>query len=218
MKFVFLAKPQSPFEYYEYRCYKQKKPSVACSLWVLQQRLSECYFPHLCFPNIKKYKSPQQWASVVQLLSRVWLFVTPWTAACQVSLSFTTPWSLLRLMSIETVMLSHPVIPLSSCPQSFSMSRSFPMSQLFPSGGQSTGASASASVLPMNIQGLVPLGLITYLLAAQGTLKSLLQHHSSKESIQCSTFFIVQLSHPYMTTGKTIALTIQTFVGKVILL
>jgi len=110
MKFVFLAKPQSPFEYHAYRCYKQKKPSVACSLWVLQQRLSECYFPDLCFPNTKKYISPQKRASVVLLLSHVWLFVTPWTAACQASLSFTISWSLLRLMSIETVMLSHPLL------------------------------------------------------------------------------------------------------------
>ena len=90
------------------------------------------------------------------------------------------------------------------------------MSQFFASGGQSIGASASASVLPMNS------GLISYrmdwldLLAAQGTLKSLLQHHSSKASILLhSAFFIVQLSHPYMTTGKTIALTRWTFVGKV---
>ena len=90
------------------------------------------------------------------------------------------------------------------------------MSQLFESGGQSTGVSASASVLPMNS------GLISFrmnwltLLAVQGTLKSLLQHHSSKAStLQSSAFFIVQLSHPYMTTGKTIALTRWAFVGKV---
>ena len=91
------------------------------------------------------------------------------------------------------------------------------MSQLFSSGGQSIGVSASASVLPMNT------GLISFrmdwldLLAVQGTLKSLLQHHSSKASIfWCSAFFTVQLSHPYMTTGETIALTRWTFVGKVI--
>ena len=85
------------------------------------------------------------------------------------------------------------------------------MSQLFASGGQSTGVSASTSVLPMNTQD----GWLD-LLAVQGTLKSLLQHHSSIASVlQLSAFFIVQLSHPYMTTGKTIALTRLTFVGKV---
>ena len=91
------------------------------------------------------------------------------------------------------------------------------MSQLFTWGGQSIGVSASASVLPMNTQDWSPLrwtGLD--LLAVQGTLKSLLQHHISKASIlQCSAFLIVQLSHPYMTTGKTIALTRWTFVNKV---
>ena len=88
------------------------------------------------------------------------------------------------------------------------------MSQLFTSGGQSTGVSVSVSILPMNIQNWFPLGW--NLLVVHGTLKSLLQYHSSKESILlCSPFFIVQISHPYMTTAKTIALTRQTFVGKV---
>ena len=95
------------------------------------------------------------------------------------------------------------------------------MSQLFASGGQNIGASASASasasVLPMNeYSGLISFRIDWFDLAAQGTLKSILQHHSSKASIlQHSAFFIVQLSHPYMTTGKTIALTRWTFVGKV---
>ena len=90
------------------------------------------------------------------------------------------------------------------------------MSQFFASGGQSIGASASASVLPMN-PGLIPFRMDWLdLLAVQGTLKSLLQHHSSKASIPwCSAFLIVQLSHPYMTTGKTIVLTRWAFVGKV---
>ena len=112
--------------------------------------------------------------------------------------------------------ISSSVVSFSSCPQSFPASGSFQMSQLFTLGGQSTGVSASTSVLPMNP------GLISFrtdwldLLAVQGTLKSLLQHHSSKASIpRCSAFFTVQLSHPYMTTGKTIALTRWTFVGKV---
>ena len=112
---------------------------------------------------------------------------------------------------------SSSVVPFSSCPQSFPASRSFPMSQLFTSGGQSTGVSASTSVLPMNTQDWSPLGWDWLdLLAVQGTLKSLLQHHSSKASIlRCSAFSIIQLSHPYMTIGKSIALTRQTFVGKV---
>ena len=101
--------------------------------------------------------------SSVKLLSHVQLFVTPWTAAHQASLSFTISWSLHKLMSIELVMhpnISSSVVPFSSCLLSFPASGSFPMSCLFVSGGQSIGASASASVLPMNIQGWVPLGLI----------------------------------------------------------
>ena len=89
------------------------------------------------------------------------------------------------------------------------------MSQFFASGGQSIGVSASASVLPMKIQDLISFRMDwSDLLAVQGTLKSLPQHHSSKASILwCSAFFIGQLSHPYMTTGKIIALTRQTFVA-----
>ena len=91
------------------------------------------------------------------------------------------------------------------------------MSQFFASGGQSIGVSASASVLPMNIPGLISFRIDRFdLHSVQGTLKSLLQHHSSKASILwCSAFFTVQLSNPYMTTGKTIALTRWTFLGKV---
>ena len=98
----------------------------------------------------------------VQSLSHVQLFATPWTAACQASLSSTNSWSLLKLMSIESVMPSNHLIsgiPFSSCLQSFPASGSFPMSQFFESGGQSIGASASPSVLPMNIQDWFPLGL-----------------------------------------------------------
>ena len=105
--------------------------------------------------------------------------------------------------------ISSSVVPFSSCPQSLPASESFPMSQLFEWGGQSTGVSALASLLPKNTQGWSPsewTGLD--LLGVQGTHKSLSQHHSSKVSILwCSAFFTVQLSHPYMTTGKTIALT-----------
>ena len=109
--------------------------------------------------------------------------------------------------------------PLSSHFQPFPATRFFQMSQFFSLGGQSIGVSASATVLPRNIQDWFPLvGLVgtPCSLRSQRTLKSLLQHHNSKASILwCSVFFVVQLSHPYMTTGKTIALTRQTFVGKV---
>ena len=99
---------------------------------------------------------------VLHLPSHVWLFVTPWTAAFLVSLFITDSRSLHKLMSIESMILNHLILclPFSSCPQSFPASGSFPMSQLFTSGSWSTGASASASVLPMNIQNWFPLGLI----------------------------------------------------------
>ena len=114
--------------------------------------------------------------------------------------------------------ISSSVALFSSCSQSFPASRSFPMSHLFASGSQSTVASASASVLPMNIQDWFPLGLTVMIsLLTKGTLKSLLQHHPSKAWIlRHSAFFMVKLSHLYMTTGKTIALTTRTVVGKVI--
>ena len=107
------------------------------------------------------------------------------------------------------------VVPFSSCHQSFPASGSFQMSQLFASGGQSIGLSASAVVLPMNIQYWFPLRWTGWIsLLSKGLSKSFLQHHSSKASILWhSAFFLVQLSHPYMTTGRT--LTRQTFVGKV---
>ena len=113
--------------------------------------------------------------------------------------------------------ISSSVVPFFSCPQSLPASESFPMSQLFSWGGQSIGVSALASFLPKKSQGWSPLQWICLdLLAVQGTLKSLLQHHSSKASILwCSAFFTVHLSHPYVTTGKIIALTRRTFVGKV---
>ena len=113
--------------------------------------------------------------------------------------------------------ISSSVVPFSSRLQSFPASGSFQMSQLFTSGNQSIGVSASTSVLPMNTQRLISFRMDWLdLLAVQGTLKSLLQHHSSKASTLLHlAFFRVQLSHPYMTTGKTIALTRWNFVGKV---
>ena len=114
--------------------------------------------------------------------------------------------------------MSSSVVPFSSCFQSLPPSWSFPVSQFFPSGGQSIGVSTSVSVSPSNeYSGLTSFRIDwLYLLAVQGTLKSLLQHHNSKGSILwCLALFIIQLSHPYMTTGKTIALTRWTFVDKV---
>ena len=119
----------------------------------------------------------------------------------------------------DAIQPSHPLLsPFPPAPNpSQHQGLSFPMSQLFESGGQSIRVSASASVLPMNNPGLISFMMAWLdLLAVQGALKSLLQHHSSKVSIlQHSAFFTVQLSHPYMTTEKTIALSRRTFVGKV---
>ena len=144
---------------------------------------------------------------------------TPWTAVRQASLSITSSQSLLKLRSIESVMPSNHlifVVPFSSHLQSCPASGSFPMSEFFASGGQSIGVSASASVLPMNIQDWFSLGWTGWIFLLSKGLKSLLQHHSPKASIlQCSAYFMIQVSHPYMATGKTIALARWTFFGKV---
>ena len=109
--------------------------------------------------------------------------------------------------------ISSSVVPFSSCPQSFPASGSFQMSWLFASGSQSIGVSASTSVLPVNIQDWFSLDLTGWI---SGLLRIFSQHHSSKASIlQHSAFFIVQLSHSYITTGKIIALKRHTFVDKV---
>ena len=125
-----------------------------------------------CFIRIQREEQGQhftpfrssQVCAVLQLQSRVQIFVTPWTAACQAFLLFTISQSLLKLMSMDSVMTSNHLILCSllssTCPQSFPALASFPVSRLFPWGGQSIGASASASVLPMNIQGWFPLGLM----------------------------------------------------------
>ena len=110
---------------------------------------------------------------------------------------------------------SSSVTHFSSCPQCFPASGSFPMIQLFALGSQSIGASASVSVLPKIIQGWFPLGLIGLISCSPRDSWEFLQHHNSKASILWgSAFFMVQLSHPHMTTGKTIALTIWTFLAK----
>ena len=176
-----------------------------------------CIAKGACPPH---YLCPNPLLSSVQSLSHVWLFATPWTAAHHAFLSITNSQSLLKLISIELVMPSNHLI--LCCPLLL-------LPSILPSIGVFSNESAlhircpkyrsfSFSISPSNEHP----GLISFridwldLLAVQGTLKSLLQHHSSKASILWrSAVFIVQLSHPYMTTGKTIALTSWTFVGKV---
>ena len=159
-------------------------------------------------------------SSSVQSLSHVRLFATPRTAARQPSLSITNSQSSLRLMSIESVMpsshliLCRPLLLLPPIPPSIRVfSNQSTLQMRWPKYW-----SFSFSIIPSKeIPGLISFRMDWLdLLAVQGTLNSLLQHHSSKASIlQCSAFFTVQLSHPYMTTRKTIALTRWTFVGKV---
>ena len=158
--------------------------------------------------------------SSVQSLSRVQLFATPWITARQASLSITTSQSSLRLTSIESVMpsshfiLCHPLLLLPPIPPSIRVfSNESTLLVRWPKYW-----SFSFSIIPSEgIPELISFRMDWLdLLAVQGTLKSLLQHHSSNASIfWCSAFFTVQLSHPYMTTGKTIALTRWTFFGKV---
>ena len=156
--------------------------------------------------------------SSVQLLSHVQLFATPCTAACQASLSITNSWSLLKLMSIELVMPSNHLILCCA----LLLPSIFPRIRVFSNESVlrirwSTYWSFSFSINPSNeYSGLISSGMDWLdLIAVQGTLKSVLQHHSSKASILwCSAFFIVQLSHPYMTTGKTIALIKTTLLAK----
>ena len=162
---------------------------------------------------------------VIQLLRHVRLFVTLWTAARQASCPSPSPGACSNSCPLSQwchPTISSSVVPFSSCLQSFPASESFLMSQRFASGGQSIGASVPSSVLLMNIQDWFPLGWTSWISLQSKdspweskTLKSL-QHHNSKASVlQCSGFFMVQLSHPHMTTGKTTALTRWTFVSKV---
>ena len=169
------------------------------NLWATREALR---FPHICL-----YILTLSWVravqfSSVQLLTHTWLFAIPWTAARQASLSITVSGVYQNTCPSSQwchQAISSSVVPFSSCPQFLPESGSFPISQLFTWGGQSIGLSASASVLPMNTQGWCPLGWTGWILAVQGTLKSLLQHCSSKASIPHWAFFIVQLAHPYMT-------------------
>ena len=163
---------------------------------------------------------PNPFVVVVQLLSCVSLFVTPWTAAPQASLSFTISQNLFKLMSIMSVMQPNYFIlccPLLLLPSIFPSIRVFSNESAFAIRWPKY-CSFSFSISPHNeYSGLISFRIDWFdLLAVQGTLKSLLQHHNLRASIlRCSDFFIVQLSHLYMTTGKTIALTLWTFIGRV---
>ena len=158
--------------------------------------------------------------SSVQSISGAWLFATPWTVAHQASLSSANYQSLLKLMSIESVMPSNHLIlgcPFLLPPSIFSSIRVFSNKYVLDIRWPKYW-SFSFSISPSNeYSGLISFRVDRfYLFAVKWTLKSFLQHHSSKASVlQCSAFFRVQLSHPYMTAGKTIALTRWTFVGKV---
>ena len=167
--------------------------------------------------NSEQFSSLCGCIAVVQSLSCVWLFLTPWTAACQTSLPFTISQSLLRLMSVESVMPSNHLI--LSCPL------------LLPSVFPSIRVFSNESALPVRwpeywifsispsteYSGLISIRIDWFdILAFQETPKSILQHNSKSSVCQSSAFFMVQLSHPYMTTGKAIALSRRTFVGRVV--
>ena len=163
---------------------------------------------------------------VVQSLSCVWLFVIPWTAACKASLSFTVFWNLLRFLSVELVMPSNHLIffcPLLLLPSVLPSLRVFSSIRVFSNESAlcirwPNYWSFTFSISPFNeYSGLISFRIDLFdLPVVQGTLNSLLQHHNLKVSIlQRSAFFMVQVSHPCMTTGKAIVLTIWTFVSKV---
>ena len=161
--------------------------------------------------------------SSVQSLSCVWLFATLWAAARQASLSISKSWSLLKLIPIETVMPSNHLIlccPLLSWLLSFPASGSFPVNQIFTSGGQSIGVSASTSVLPMNFQDLFPLGWTGWISMLSKGLSRVFSNTtpSSKASILwCTAFFMVELSQLYMITNHCTGTKLKTEKGEVCL-
>ena len=194
----------------------KKQQSEPCMEQLIGSRLRKEYDRVVCCHPVSLYTE----FSSVQSLSHVKLFASPWNAAHQASLFITNSWSWLKLMSIELVM---PSSHLSLCHPLFLSPSIFPSIRIFSNESDlhirwtkywSFSFSISAS---SEYSGPISFRIDWFdLLAVQGTLKSLLQHHSSKASILlCSVFFIVQLSHPYMTIGKTIAFTRRTFVGKV---
>ena len=157
----------------------------------------------------------------VQSLSRVWVFATPWTVARQAPRPSPTPRVYPNSCPLSRwwhPTISSSVVPFSSCLQSFPTSESFQMTQLFTSGGQNIGVSASASVLPMNIQDWFPLSLTGWISMQSKGLSRVFSNSAVQKHwfFSAQAFFIVRLSHPYVTTEKTIALTRWTFVGKVI--
>ena len=177
--------------------------------WAKNCRLSSQYTPLSTFVKF----------SLVQLLNRVWLFASPWTTACQASLSITNSRSLPKLMSIESVMQSNHLIlccPLLLLPSIFPKIRVFSNESALCIRWPSIGVSASTSVLPMNTQDWAPLGWTGWIsLQSKG-----LSRVFSNTTVQKHRFFSTKLSlwsnsHPYMTTGKTIALTRWTFVDKI---
>ena len=184
--------------------------------------ICHCYFINSSHPHLPLVYTSLLSAgfSSVQSLSRVWLFATPWTTAHQASQSITNSQSSPKPISIESVMSSNHLIlchPLLLLPSIFPSIRVFSNESAFRIRWTQYWSFSFNISTANEHPGLTSFRMDRLdLLAVQGTLKSLLQHHSSKASIlQCSVFFIVQLSHPYMTTGKTIALTRWTFVGKV---
>ena len=189
-----------------------------CQISLCQVASYICPFSYSLPPQ----QAPESSSGMVShsVLSHVQLFATPWTAPRQASLSFTNSQSLLKLMSIESVMPSNHLHPLlSPSPPIFNLSQHQGLFQ-WVSSSHEVAKVLEFQLQHQSFQCIFRTDFLRIdwfdLLAVQGTLKSLLQHHSSKASIlQCSAFFIVQLSHAYMTTGKIIALTRQTFVGKV---
>ena len=172
----------------------------------------------MCWNKITKI--PVEWIVVVIVLSPscVRLFVTPWTAAHQASLSFTISQSLLKLMPIESVMLSNHLIlccPLFLLPSISSNIRVFSNESALRIRWSKYWRFRFSICPSSEYWGLISFRMDWFdLLAIQEALKSLLKHHNLKASILQRLAFMVQLSHPHMTTGKTIALTIQIFVGK----
>ena len=203
------------------RCRMQKTLCLSCPMFFKYLNLStELSGPPLPsdFLSVALLMDFTSFSSVQLSRSVVSNSATPWTAAPQASLSITNSWSLLKLMSVESVMPSNQLIfchPLLLPPSIFPSIRIFSNESVLRIRWLKYWR---FSMRPSNEYS----GLISFrmdwldLLTVQGTLKSLFQHHSSKASIlQCSAFFMVQLSHPYTTTGKTIALTRRTFVGRV---
>ena len=188
---------------------------IAIEAYLKKQERNQISNLTLHLKQLVKEEMKNRRVSSHQLLSHVWLFVTPWTAARQASLSITNSWSPPKPMSIESVMPSNHLIlchPLLLLPSIFPSIRVFSDESALHIRWPKYWSFTSASVLSMNI----PFKMDWLdLPAVRGTLESLLQYHSSQASILwCSAFFTVQLSHPHTTTGKTIALTRRTFVAK----